>query len=59
LKNWKLILKEHCKEGELLNILLYTRGYKKENPETHDTLAKIARKKFIDKINFLAVVNDQ
>ena len=51
--------KEHSKKGKPLKIILDARGNKKNNPDTHDALAKIARKKLMNKIDFMAVVNDQ
>jgi hypothetical protein len=50
---------ETSNDARPIKVLLDVRGYKKENPETHDALAKIARKKLMSKINFLAVLNDQ
>jgi hypothetical protein len=53
---------EHIKNGNTLKILIETKGHIKENPETHDTLAKISRTKFAKEFNnvniFVAVLND-
>lgn len=53
---------EHLKQANSLKVLIDAKGYIKENPETHDTLAKISRTKFAKEFNntkvFLAVLND-
>jgi hypothetical protein len=53
---------EHTKDVDTLKILIEAKGHIKENPETHDTLAKISRTKFAKKFSninvFVAVLND-
>jgi len=53
---------EHIKNANALKILIDSKGYIKENPETHDALAKISRLKFAEELKsinvFTAVLND-
>lgn len=58
----KLFIKV-CNSGKPLKILMDARGYIKENPETHDRLAKISHAKFdtgmSNIIKYTAVLNDE